>query len=111
LITLRTIDDLWADYLADVAEFRSGLHWLSLATWDPHREYLKQIDSWFIQLEAEIPAEIQRRLADAEAGGNQNPRERGAVWTYVTTDQPFGTFTERIINGFRRKARNKQLWG
>ena len=42
LITLRTIDDLWADYLADVAEFRSGLHWLSLATWDPHREYLKR---------------------------------------------------------------------
>jgi hypothetical protein len=29
--------------------------------------------------------------------------ERGATWTYLSTDQPFGTIGERIIKGLRRK--------
>ena len=52
LITLRVIDDLWADYLARVADYRSGVHWLSLGGRDPHHEYLKQVDQWFPELEA-----------------------------------------------------------
>src|SRR5205085_11119066 len=28
-ITLRTMDDLWADYLARASEYRSGVHWVS----------------------------------------------------------------------------------
>ena len=78
LVALRAIDDLWADYLARIAELRAGLVWLSLATWDPHREYLLKIDQWYRELEAAIPTEIARRLAEAEAGGGPDPRERGA---------------------------------
>ena len=29
--------------------------------------------------------------------------ERGATWTYVTTDQPFGALGERIMKGLRRR--------
>jgi preprotein translocase subunit SecA len=111
LITLRTIDDLWADHLARVAEFRAGAHWLSWGRRDPHYEYLKQVHAWFPELEAAIPQETERRMAEAAAGRGQDPRERGAVWTYVTTDQPFGTLTERILRGFRRKFQNKETWG
>ncbi len=111
LITLRTIDDMWADYLACLADFRAGLHWLSLAGRNPHLEYLRQVDQWFPELEAALPQEIAKRLAEAESGGGPDPRERGAVWTYVTTDQPFGTFTERILRGFLRKFKNKDFWG
>lgn len=28
-ITLRTIDDLWAEHLARASEYRSGVHWVS----------------------------------------------------------------------------------
>jgi len=28
--------------------------------------------------------------------------EPGATWTYLTTDQPFGTLSERIAKGVRR---------
>ncbi|HEX4231048.1 MAG TPA: hypothetical protein VHZ07_20395 [Bryobacteraceae bacterium] len=111
LITLRTIDDLWADYLARVAELRSGAQWISLGWRDPHYEYLKQIHTWFPELEAAIPQEIEGRIAEAAAGGGPDPRERGAVWTYITTDQPFGTWTERILRGLRRKVKNRDLWG
>ncbi|HEX4810705.1 MAG TPA: hypothetical protein VH325_17345 [Bryobacteraceae bacterium] len=111
LVALRTIDDLWADYLARLAEFRSGVQWLSFGGRDPHHEYLKQVHQWFPELEAAIPLEIDKRLAEAAAGGGQDPRERGAVWTYVTTDQPFGTWTERILRGFRRKFKSGERLG
>jgi len=121
LITLRTIDDLWADYLARVADFRSGVPWLSTAASpplflslgrrDPHSEYLQQIHEWFPELEAELLAEIARRLAEAQAGGGPDPGERGAVWTYLTTDQPFGGWTSRVLRGLRRKFQAHDLWG
>ena len=113
LITLRTIDDLWADCLARVADFKSGVQWqsyassvpffLSLDRRDPHSTFLRQIHVWFQELEAAMPAEIGRRLAEAEAGGAPDTGERGAVWTYLTTDQPFGGWTKRVLDGIRRK--------
>jgi preprotein translocase subunit SecA len=114
LITLRTIDDLWADYLERVADLRAGIHWqsyasgppmpLSLGRRDPHWTFLRKIDEWFPALEAALPVEIERRIAEAAASGAQDAGERGAVWTYLTTDQPFGNWTEMVLAGLRRKA-------
>jgi preprotein translocase subunit SecA len=106
LITLRTIDDSWSNYLARVTEFRSGVHWLSWGGRDPHLEYLRKLHEWFPEMEAALPDEISKRLAEAEAGGGEDPTERGAVWTYVTTDQPFGRWTERVLRGLARKTRS-----
>jgi preprotein translocase subunit SecA len=113
LITLRTIDDLWAGYLARVADFKSGVQWqsyassvpffLSLDRRDPHSAFLRQIHVWFQELEAGLPAEINRRVDEAEAVGDPDTGERGAVWTYLTTDQPFGGWTKRVLDGIRRK--------
>jgi preprotein translocase subunit SecA len=106
LITLRTIDDLWSEHLARVADFRSGVQWLSWGRRDPHFEYLQKVHEWFPELEAALPEEISRRVAEAEAGRGPDPAERGSVWTYVTTDQPFGSWTERIIRGLARKLKS-----
>jgi preprotein translocase subunit SecA len=85
-ITLRTIDELWADHLARATEYRSGVHWVSWGGRDPHREYLLRIDEWFREMEASLPDEVARRMQSSDA----EIAERGAVWTYLTTDQPFG---------------------
>ena len=84
-ITLRTIDDLWADHLARVSEYRAGVHWVSWSGRDPHYEYLLKIDEWFREMEASLPDEIARRVESDGA----DIADRGAVWTYLTTDQPF----------------------
>jgi preprotein translocase subunit SecA len=115
-IALRVVDDLWADYLARLEDFRAGIPWQSYAAVpgffvgvdrrDPHFTFLRQIDEWFPKLEAAIPEEIARRLAEAEAGGGVNLGDRGAVWTYLTTDQPFGAWTERLLKGLQKK-----FWG
>ena len=73
-ITLRTIDDLWADYLARVTEYRSGIQWVSWSGRDPHREYLLKIDEWFRELEAALPEEIARRV---EIGAERTCRIAG----------------------------------
>jgi len=112
-IILRVVDDLWADYLARLEDFRAGIPWQSFAgvpgffvgtDWrDPHFTFLRQIDEWFPKLEAAIPGEVAKRLAEAESGGCADPGDRGAVWTYLTTDQPFGAWTERLLKGIRKK--------
>lgn len=114
-ITLRVIDDLWADYLARLEEFRAGIPWQSWAAVpgffvgtdyrDPHFTFLRQIDEWFPKLEVDIPEEVTRRLAKAEQDGGISLVDRGAVWTYLTTDQPFGAGTERFVKGILKKLR------
>ena len=40
--------------------------------------------------------EIAARLERATTQGIE-PRQRGATWTYLTTDEPFGTMSERLM--------------
>jgi preprotein translocase subunit SecA len=94
-ITLRTVDDSWADHLARVSEYRTGVHWVSWTGRDPHYEYLLKIDTWFREFEEALPAEIARRVESGAA----ELADRGAVWTYLTTDQPF----ERWKREFARR--------
>jgi preprotein translocase subunit SecA len=100
LIKLTTIDDLWADFLAEVADYRAGIHFVSWANRDPLHEYLITIDRMFQDLQQKIEEEIADRLQQAETGSAPSSRQRGATWTYLTTDQPFGTATERILKCF-----------
>jgi preprotein translocase subunit SecA len=104
LIKLTTMDDLWADYLAEVADYRAGIHWVSWANRDPLHEYLVTVDRMFQELQQKIEEEILDRLQRAEAGSAPSSRQRGATWTYLTTDQPFGTATERILKGILRRG-------
>ena len=98
---LSTIDDLWADYLAAVSALRADTIWVSLGGRDPMRSYLLEVHAMFGELQRTIDEEIPVRLARAEAGGTQ-ARERGMTWTYLTTDEPFGTMTERATRGIVR---------
>jgi preprotein translocase subunit SecA len=84
-ITLRTIDDLWADHLARAAEYRAGAQWVTWSGRDPHREYLLKIDTWFREMEESLHDEIALRVESDSV----EMADRGAVWTYLTTDQPF----------------------
>ena len=67
-----------------------------------------------LQGTAEANAEVTAKNVDtglsrntkAEADGSVSFGDRGAVWTYLTTDQPFGAWTERVLKGIQKK-----LWG
>src|SRR5712691_6177553 len=110
LVSLTTLDDLWSEHLAAITDLREGVQWISWGGRDPLHEYLTTVHTLFEELEARIPDEISQRLEQAEAGGI-DPTQRGATWTYLTTDKPFGSWTERIMRGVMRKVRSRSLWG
>jgi preprotein translocase subunit SecA len=107
LVTLRTIDDLWSEYLNAVNELRSGVHWASWTGHDPLFQYLRRVDAMFREMMDGLDVEIERRIEEAADGGI-DPSQRGATWTYLTTDQPFGSWNERIIRGLMRMSSAKR---
>jgi hypothetical protein len=77
---------------------------------DPLHEYLTRVHALFEELQAGIDGEISMRLEETETS-RLDPSQRGATWTYLTTDQPFGTWSERIMRGVLRKVRSRAVWG
>ena len=110
LVSLRAIDDLWSAYLETVSDLRSGIHWHSYTGHDPLYSFLTKVDELYRELEERIDPEIAEHLEEARANGI-DPSQRGATWTYLTTDNPFGDYTERIMRGIARKVGKRQLWG
>jgi preprotein translocase subunit SecA len=102
LTALRTIDDLWSEYLEAVTELRSGIQWHSYTGHDPLYSFLTKVDELYRELEAHIEPETEARLEEARVSGI-DPSQRGATWTYLTTDNPFGDYTQRIVRGIIRK--------
>jgi preprotein translocase subunit SecA len=100
---VAVIDDLWSEFLAAVTELRSGVHWYSWGGRDPLHEYLTRVDAMY--------REMEQRIDDAPRTATATPTERGATWTYLTTDRPFGNYTERVLQGITRKLRKRELWG
>jgi len=109
LLALSVIDDLWADYLANIAELRGGIHWVSWGGRDPLHSFLTGAQEIYADFNARLNEEIAEAFAGAEIRDgeirfpNEDRFERGATWTYLTTDQPFGTLGERIAKAVRRR--------
>jgi preprotein translocase subunit SecA len=103
-VTLTTLDDLWADYLAAIAELRAGTPWLSLGGKDPHRSFLREVHAMYEELGRTIDEETAARLTQP-AAADAIVRDRGATWTYLTTDEPFGPLTQRIMRNLVRQIR------
>jgi preprotein translocase subunit SecA len=110
LVSLNTIDDLWSEHLAAVKELQEGTQWVSYGGRDPLFEYLKAMHELFENLQTKITEEIPKRLSEAETG-RFDPAQRGATWTYLTTDHPFGSLGERFMRGLRRKVRSRRFRG
>ncbi len=127
-MALAIIDDVWSDYLSNVTELRGSVIWTSWGVGDPVRqmlaggvEFAEPLQK-FLQGELKIYEDFERCVEEGIAEALETAKvcdgkiefqgadklERGATWTYVTTDQPFGTFTERVIRGLRLKFSKKQ---
>jgi preprotein translocase subunit SecA len=106
VVTLSVIDDLWSDYLAAIAELRSGTTWVSLGYGKPLTPYLRDVDAMFREMEGLIGPEVAERL-DRSSSDDLDPRQRGATWTYITSDEPFGPMSERIARQVVKMMRRK----
>jgi preprotein translocase subunit SecA len=103
-VRLATIDELWSDYRVAVGEMREGTVWITLGGVEPWADYLARIHAMFQDLERTIDEETAARLAEPETE-SIDPSARGATWTYLTTDEPFGTMSDRFRRGMVRMMR------
>jgi preprotein translocase subunit SecA len=116
-LALAVIDDIWSDYLASIAELRGGIHWVSWGGRDPLHSFLTAAVGMYEEVHERLREEIVEAFETAELRdgdihfANHQRFERGATWTYLTTDQPFGTLTERFLQGICRKIRKRELFG
>jgi preprotein translocase subunit SecA len=108
-VALAVIDDVWADYLANITELRGGIHWVSWGGRDPLYAFLTGAREIYADFYTCLKEDIARIFAAAEIRNGEihlkdgDCFERGATWTYLTTDQPFGALGERIMRGIKRK--------
>lgn len=98
---LLRIDDLWSNYIAEIAEMRAGIHWVSFGGKNPLDTFLHDAADLF----AELLPEIEEAIEDPANCGMPEDYERGATWTYVTTDQPLGDMNQRLARGIMNKLR------
>jgi preprotein translocase subunit SecA len=109
MLALSVIDDLWSDYLANIAELRGGIHWVTWTGKDPLHTFLTSAQEIYADFQARLDEEVAEAFAGAELKDgaicfpDQDRFERGATWTYLTNDQPFGTLGERIAKSVRQK--------
>jgi preprotein translocase subunit SecA len=106
LVTLALIDEAWSEHLAAVTELREGTVWTALGGGAAHQEYLTRVHELFVALRPRVENEVPERVAQA-ASGEWDPARPGATWTYLTTDQPFGSMSERFMKGLWRRVRGK----
>lgn len=110
-LVLAVIDDLWSDYLANVAELRGGIHWVSWGGREPLHEFLTGVQKIYWDFNGRLSDEVEDAFAGASIVdgkirfAEEQRFEKGATWTYLTTDQPFGTLGERIMRGLLGKRK------
>ncbi|MCU1330531.1 MAG: subunit SecA of preprotein translocase, partial [Bryobacterales bacterium] len=104
LVALRAMDDQWSMHLSDVTELRAGIQWIAWGGRDPLHEYLTRVHAMFQTMIESLDDEIALALEQARTNGI-DPSQRGSTWTYLTTDNPFGSFSDRIRKGFIAKAK------
>jgi preprotein translocase subunit SecA len=112
-VRLAAIDDAWAEHLAAVADLRSGIHWLSWGGREPLHAFWQEAIRLFDEMDQRVREEVLQFLASDEAVDSSGsvPPGRGATWTYLVNDNPFGSMTDRLAQGLRRKLRERRLFG
>jgi len=107
--TLHLMDDLWADYLAAIAELRGGIHWVSWSGKDPLHTFLMEATSMFERLEQQLEQDLAEAFEREDfAPESELPAsfDRSSTWTYVINDHPWGTLQERWASKVRDTFRS-----
>ncbi len=104
-IVLFHLDRAWADHLAFLADVREGIHLRALARESPLDEFQKiavqAFDTFFPDVYERAAESLGQDLDDL---GLHRPT---STWTYLVTDNPFGSETDRLLGRARKALRRR----
>ena len=98
---LLKIDELWADYLAEIAELKEGIHWISFGGKDPFHTFIHRAEEVF----SGVWRQIDEAVENPDECGAPESYNRGATWAYVSSDQPLGDMNQRMARAIANKIR------
>jgi preprotein translocase subunit SecA len=109
-IALHHLDRGWAEHLAHLAEVREGVHLRALGRLDPLDEFHRAAVPAFGELRTQIEERILTAVAETEISADWQPADANllrpsSTWTYLVTDNPFGSDLERLISSVARRLR------
>lgn len=109
-IALWHLDRMWAEHLAELSEVREGVHLRALGRVDPLDEFHRAAVPAFNRLVPEIEERTVATFEELDLEEEFTPERAelvrpSATWTYLVTDNPFGSELDRLISVFSRKNR------
>jgi preprotein translocase subunit SecA len=112
LIVLAHLDEAWSDHLAVLDDVREGIHLRALARESPLDEFRKIAGEMFDPFFDVVYERAAATLADADvtdtAVTHTGPRRPTSTWTYLVTDDPFGSEADRFLTGVRSAVRRRR---
>ncbi len=109
LIVLAHLDEAWSDHLAVLDNVREGIHLRALARESPLEEFRKiandLFDPFFDVVYERAAATLDGADVTDVAIAHTGPQRPTSTWTYLVTDDPFGSEADRFLTGLSRVAR------
>ncbi|QHB99428.1 accessory Sec system translocase SecA2 [Epidermidibacterium keratini] len=106
---LYHLDRAWTDHLGMLTEVREGIHLRALARESPLDEFNLIAGRNFGKLGARTSREVRRTLKELRKSGggleDLGLRRPSSTWTYLITDNPFGSEADRLADFFGRVLR------
>ena len=112
LVVLAHLDEAWSDHLAVLDDVREGIHLRALARESPLEEFRRIAGELFDPFFDVVYERAAATLADADvtdtAVVHSGPRRPTSTWTYLVTDDPFGSEADRFLTGMRSALRRRR---
>lgn len=100
-VVLYQLDRAWTDHLNHLAAVREGIHLRVLGRQNPLDEFNRIAGDSFRGLGSDTLAAVRRVLDtapdDATTLGDLGLRRPSSTWTYMVTDNPFGSEADRVV--------------
>lgn len=107
-VLLFAVDERWVEHLAYLNDLREGIHLRTLAREKPHEAFNEESIEAFSGFWDDVLARAEGVLQDADftsdgidlpAHGLKRP---SSTWTYLTTENVFGSDIETVVKSLRR---------
>ncbi|WP_363316642.1 hypothetical protein [Brevibacterium sp.] len=108
-VVLFHMDRAWTEHLGRMAAEREGIHLRVLGRQNPLDEFTALAARDFQGIRAEVEEAVRRILEEApeDAAGlaDLGLRRPSSTWTYMVTDNPFGSEADRVVEFLGRAVR------
>ena len=107
-ILLFAVDERWVDHLAFLNDLREGIHLRTLAREKPHEAFNEESIGAFASFWDDVLTRANDVLAEADFTGDgvdlpaHGLKRPSSTWTYLTTENVFGSDLETVVKSLRR---------